>query len=502
MKLFFRMLALGAAAALLLSALAACAGGTPDDTAAPAATTAAAESETSVESTVPGLSLLEVKDLGGKEILMLWPDYLISEGHFMYNELGSAGEDSSTVIDSTIYSRNRAVEEAYKVKITVGTQKYSSIPGTVRNEYKTNESTYAAVATVIAQLSPIALEGVLADFRELKYYDESQEWWNHKLMSQYAIAGHRFFGSGDIIYSDDLYPYVVYANTGLAGTLGINDDFYDLVSKREWTLDKFHELAVIAVADLDGDGEAASSVSDRFGAADGTSFARAIYYSAGKGVMSADDSGKLNVDMTLEHAESVLAKVKEVFHKDRAVVDVGSKYGVKTAVGMMELFNSDRILFMPGDLKAAQTFSTLDSALSDFALLPMPLWNGDSDYICVLNDAVLISVPAMYADLDDASLVLSAMSRASVDTLTPAFFELILTYRYLTSSKSVDTLHLILDSTVPRDVADIQGWGDLMGIFSRCAVENRDDFASSFTSGMKMLNSKLRSYEKQLQGLG
>ena len=108
----------------------------------------------------------------------------------------------------------------------------------------------------------------------------------------------------------------------------------------------------------------------------------------------------------------------------------------------------------------------------------MPLWDSNSEYICVMNDAVVISVPALAADIDDVGLILSALSRESVDTLTPAFFETVLTYRYMKNAESVETLQLILDSVVPRDVADIQGWGGFMSEFSKMAVEDRNEFAS------------------------
>lgn len=474
----------------------------PDTGETPADSSAVAAVTTDAAVTTEAPVTLEVKDLGQTEIFMLWPDPLTSEGHFMHNELAGDGADPSSIIDWTVYQRTKKVESDYNVKISVSTQKFSTIPSTVKIEYKTNSSTWGAVATVIAQMSPIALEGALADFRDLPYCGEETTWWNHDVMKQLAAANRQFFGSGDIIYSDDLYPYVVYANTGLADTLQIRDNFYDLVEKREWTLDKFHELAVIAVADLDGSGVAADSLFDRFGAVDGTSFARAIYYSAGKGIVSLDSEGYPSLVMTAEHADTVLTKIISVFHNDNAVVDAESKFGVKTAMGIMDLFNSNQMLFMPGDLKAAQAFAGMENALPDFALLPIPLWNSDSDYVCVMNDAVVISVPAMIENIDDVSLVLSAMSRESVDTLTPAFFEMVLAYRYMTNAQSVKTLKLILDSVVPRDVADIQGWGGLMSAFSSYAVEGNTNFSSVYGSCVKTLNTKIRQYSSQLDKLG
>lgn len=453
-------------------------------------------------STDAALSELEVKDMGGRVFKMLWPEYLSNEGHFLYNELGVDGATGS-VIEAAVFERNEIVKASYNAEIEVTTMKYSNITSTVRTEYSTGESSYDVIASVIAKMSPIALEGVLADFNELEYYDEAQEWWNHDVMQSLSIVNKRYFGSGDIIYSDDLYPYVVYANTALAENVQITDNFYELVKNKEWTLEKFHELAKKAVADLDADGDAANSLEDRFGAVDGTSFARALYYSAGKGVISLDKAGYPTWEMTVEHADKVLSKIINIWHSGSAVVDVAQYNNGKDlpAMDIMNMFNSNQMLFMPGDLKAAQAFTSMENALSDFALLPIPLWDEDSEYVCVMNDAVVLGVPSMAEGQDDISLLLSAMGRESVNTLTPAFFETVLTYRYMKNPESVETLQLILNSVVPRDVADIQGWGGFMAQFSKLAVEGNTNFSSYYGSNISKARAAMDDYMTKLDNI-
>lgn len=447
-------------------------------------------------STGETLSALDVKDFEAREFYMLWPEYLSNEGHFLHNEL-AADELNSDLIDSAVFTRNVNVKTTYNAEIIVDVQKYSTIPQTVETEYFVGTSSYSAVATVIANMTNIAIKGYLSDYNDLKYYDESQEWWNHDVMQSLSIANKRYFGSGDIIYSDDLYPYVIYVNTALANDLQISDNFYDLVMDKQWTIDKFHELAVLAVGDLDGDGEEAASLKDRFGAVDGASFARALYYSAGSGVISLDRAGYPTWEMTPEYVSDVLSKIIDIWHTDSAVVDVEHQLTDSqkmTAYDIMNLFNSNQVLFMPGDLKAAQAFTTMDNALEDFLVLPIPLWNANSEYVCVMNDAVVLSVPVFAENLDDVSLLLSAMSRESISTLTPAFFETVLTYRYMRNPQSVELLELILDSVVPRDVADIQKWGNFMPEFCNLVIEGSTDFASYYQSNISEARREMDNY--------
>ena len=452
-------------------------------------------------STDESLSELEVKDFGGREFKMLWPQS--TDGHFAYNELSSDGENASNIIENAVFERNEIVKASYNATISVEIQKYSAIPKSVETAVKAGLPTYDVAATMIQKLSSIALQGMLVDFNDLKYYDESQEWWNHDLMQSFSIVNERYFASGDVIYSDDLYPYVVYANTALAEQLQITDNFYELVRNKEWTLEKFHELAVLAVADLDDDdGEAVSSLDDRYGAVDGASFARALYYSAGKGVISLDKQGYPTWEMTPDYADSVLTKIINVWHTDNAVFDIAGYTTAKEQTTVtMNIFNSNRMLFMPGDLKAAQAFTTMDNALEDFALLPIPLWEKDGEYVCVMNEAVVLSIPTTAADTDDISLLLSAMSRESVNTLTPAFFETVLTYRYMKNAESVETLQLILDSVVPRDVADINDWGNIMSSFTALAVEGDTGFASVYQENKQAAMKALDDYITKLDSV-
>ena len=462
--------------------------------------------EETEEETEETIAELDVVDLKGREFKMLWPEYISQEGHFRYSELGIAdGAEVSRgdVIETVIYKRNRSVEMAYNATVVVTTMRYRDVTETVRGEYPSGMTSYDVIASMNSKMSTLAIEGMLADFNDLEYYDEDQQWWNHDLMQALSIVNKRYFGLGDIIYSDDLYPYVVYVNTSLAETVGIEEDFYDMVNEKEWTLEKFNQLAKLAVADNDNDGMAASSMDDIFGAVDGASFARALYYSAGRGVISFDDMGYPVWQMTEEYGHSVLSKISDMWHSGNAVVDVAQFNNGKTvdAMKIIDMFNSNQMLFMPGDLKAAQAFTSLDNALDDFALLPIPLWESDSEYICIMNEATVISIPVVAQDQDEICLILSALGRESMDTLTPAFFDMVLTDRYMKNAASVKTLKLILSSIVPRDIADIQGWGGFMSQFCKLVIENNTNFSSYYQENITIARTEMDNYITELEKL-
>jgi hypothetical protein len=360
-------------------------------------------------------------------------------------------------------------------------------------------SSFDAFSTTNTKMSNLALQGFLIDFNDLEYYSEEQQWWNHELMQELSIINRRYFGVGDIIYSDDLYTNVICVNTDLAETVGITDNFYDLVKDKQWTLEKFHTFAKLAVAD--NDGTATNTLDDRFGAVavDSTSFARALYYSAGRGLISYDSQGYLEL-VSDTHVSTVLERIVHIWHSNSAVVDVTALEGGSNldSSDIINMFDSDQILFMPETLKTAQTLHS--TATIDYAILPIPLWSEDSEYRNVMDYTVVLGIPITVSDLDSVSLILSAMGRESVDTLTPAFYELILTGRYMNNVDSVATLELILESAVPRDVADVQGWGGFMNGFCSFAIEGYSDGISAYYAAREnLIRVKIEEYMAALE---
>ena len=444
----------------------------------------------SVSTEASGLSSLEVKDLGGFTLVMLWPE-MHTDGHYIHNEL-TGSDTAGDVIDQAVATRNLIVETTYNVKITSETQFVSTVPKTVRNEAEAGESSYHAIASTIKFMTPIAQEGLLTDFKTLDYYSESQEWWNHDLMKDFAIANARYFASGDIIYSDDFYPYCTYVNTTVSQDIyGIDEDYYQLVKNKQWTLEKFHELAKLAVnPEADGDPDTWSE-EDMNGAVVNENFARAAFYSAGKGMLSFDKAGYPVWNMTVDYTQPILEKIIGIIHKDSACFNTGvfdDHAGTE-----LSLFTDNKTLFLVEELIISERITKSEKS-ANFQILPYPLYDENSDYICVLNDAAVIGIPVMVNNANDISLILSAMSRESINTLTPAFFETVLTYRYMQDPGSVETLEIILSSTVAPDVATVQDWGGFMTKFKELAFSNSTAFSSYYSGNIGKAMGKLEEY--------
>ena len=437
------------------------------------------------------LPALETKNLGGMEIAMLWPN-VNSDGHFIHNELDVETVSTGDVIDLAVRNRNSVVETTYNVRISTVLMSHSKIPTTVKTEGQAGESSYQAIATTIGKMTPIAQEGWLENYNNLEYYSESQTWWNHSLMQDFAIANARYFGSGDIIYSDDLYPYTTFVNNTVVDQYGIEENFHELVKTGQWTLEKFHNIAkYVASPELDGDPDKWSEA-DMNGALMNPNMFKAIYYSAGKGMLEFDKSGYPIWAMTVEHTQPILEKAIAMVFNDGACLNTGALDG-NHAEYELNLFVSGRSLFLCEELILAERI-TKNDASTDYTVLPFPKYEEESEYISVLNNAVVISVPVMAENKNEISLILSAMGRESINTLTPAFFETVLTYRYMQNPESVESLEIILASTKAPDVATIQDWGGFMAGYKALAEQSSTNFSSFHTKNIGTAMGALEEY--------
>lgn len=443
------------------------------------------------------LEPLDVVDLNFTEFKMLWPE-IHADGHFTHNELDSDGK-SENAIDKAVYSRTKSVEDAYNVDIMVDLMFCSTIGSTVRTMLMTDDHSCQAAATNVKFLTTSAVEGALADYNMMKYYDE-QSWWDNNAMESYSIGGARYFGMGDIIYSDNFYPYCIFANLGFASTYHIDEDFYDLALNYEWTYEKLLELTKnVSVAGVDEKWDYTAT----YGILLNANTARALYYGFGKNVVVPNDDGGLDWVMTPDYAEPVMDQIQKIFNGAgypgyATDDDIGhNEPGLTHAQTAVKMFNNNQALFYAEELIVSERLNTLESTM-DFAILPMPLADDDQkEYYCVLNDAVVISVPAG-EDQDLVSLVLSAMGRASVNTLTPAFFENVLTYRYMTNPKSVETLNLILSSTKALDVASLLNWGGIMTGFKNIALTGEGSFSTVYGENIDAAKGELDSFVKKV----
>ena len=101
----------------------------------------------------------------------------------------------------------------------------------------------------------------------------------------------------------------------------------------------------------------------------------------------------------------------------------------------------------------------------EYGVLPLPKFDEtQKDYIATAQEwcATMVMVPVNCPDTERTSIILDAMSSAAMNTITPAYYDVVLRGKLTRDTESAAMLDLIFDSRT-FDVVYAFNWG---GIFS------------------------------------
>ena len=338
-------------------------------------------------------------------------------------------------------------------------------------------------------VATLATSGYLFNFADFESVDLNQKYWNKSLMSSVKYKDKYLLGYGDMCLAS-VYT-IAFNKTLLAkhcGTVLGDDTIYSLVEDNRWTFKALSELAATAHEDLNGDNK--KDMSDQYGLTGSMWVPACSFLHSSNLNISKYNKDEKAYELSINSSsktQKVIDIVNDLYNAEYSNFSnphvSGSQHvTMKTGRTLFELYSSYKLVELKG------TNIT-------FGVLPYPLYDENSEYRTVLNDALVLAIPTMAADKDDISLILSAMGRESVNTLTPVFFETVLTYRYMQDAGSVEMLEIILDSVVAPDVATIQRWGNnMMQGFKDLGFENSNAFASVYDERIEAAYENLNDY--------
>lgn len=90
---------------------------------------------------------------------------------------------------------------------------------------------------------------MLMELHSVPYMDLSKPWYDQNANEQLSIDGKLFATVGDMILMDNEATLCVLFNKKLADDYGF-EDFYDMVKRGTWTIDRMTEFAKQAAKDL------------------------------------------------------------------------------------------------------------------------------------------------------------------------------------------------------------------------------------------------------------
>lgn len=386
-----------------------------------------------------------------------------------------AETDSDDPIVSAVYRRNMFLEEEYHVKIR---EVAADAPlSTAQTSIKSGLDEFQVLMCNTAATISLMQNQLLLDLNSLEYMDLTQPWWDQTLRENCSIAGKNYFATGDISIMDNDATWVMMFNKPLAKQYDL--DPYKLVEENKWTFDEMHKMMSIVSTD-NGDG-IVSWEDDTFGLSTHNSTCEAFFYASGVSVTQKDSSDLPYFDTSSSYADYVVRVLEKSIDIWSDQTILFSSDGVVTnSKHTQQVFETGRSLFLAEVLQLAIRLREMDI---DFGVLPFPKYDSAQKNYghFVHSTTALLSIPITCKDKDNVSALVEAMAAKSMYTLTPAYYDTVLTGKAFRDEESSDMLDIILKSrTFDLGGFHMFDWGGMGSIFPSLLRSGNNNYASLY----------------------
>ena len=411
-------------------------------------------------------------------------------------------EQTGELVNDALYQRNEIVSKRLNVSIEAfasdGWENYNNSVDSIRASIMAGDGAFDIVAGWSARIPTLSVEGLFLNLNKMDYLDLDAMWWNQSLVKDLQVAGQLHFLTGDIALSmlSSMYAYAF--NQKVAADNQV-EDLYAVVREHRWTLDYVNDLTANLYKDLNGNGETGDD--DFYGLVTNCgNDADAFMQGARVSMLSRDEEGFPVLDVDEERMASLVEKVYTLLWENP---------GVQPMVGgdvwstNIDAFVEDRALLVTAVMSVIKS-STADME-SDFGLLPYPLYDENQpDYGTRVQDAVTLwSIPIDVRNSDMSAAVMEALAAQSWRTVTPAFFDVALKYRYSRDKQTAEMLDLIRDNIfINFECVYGESFNYPYHVMRNMMTEKYSNFASYWRARKRATQKALNDIVEKFRALG
>jgi len=442
----------------------------------------------------------EVKDLKGHTFTFYTKQ--VSAAHLNFVEVYAEALTGDKVNDA-VFTRNSQLQEIYNCTIT---EVREAKPATVAKEaLVSGEYVCDYIFASATDIKPLAQSGLVVDMNTLTSINLNKNWVDQDAIKGLNIAGKVFFLTGDACTIDDRRMEIMYFNKEYVQAWDPTVDLYKEVKEGKWTIDRMYQIAQATAMSLDDD-DIVSSKADRFGYFAGYACDWIFVVGCG-GTLS-----NYYADGTIEIPVQPKSELLDIWSKLRPLLTTNNRY-----VGASGTDFRDKGL---GTFYMCNAGSLLNwgSANYKIGVLPVPKLNEQQEkyYVAGLFSLGGYAIPSTASndinkDWEKAGFTsgeemcayfLEAFSYYSSLTLTPAFFDAVLSRQVVMDEESVEMLSMALENKIYDPVVGYN-FGGIGKIFDKCgnlgdgnvgSDLNYDNFVAFYSSKVSQAREDLVAY--------
>ena len=440
------------------------------------ATTAVAETD-AVTTDLNAKNLLGEADFGGEKVVFYTRSY---NGEWTSDLLYDTV--TGEIIKDAVATRNLRLQSQYKFEFEEKKSGAQSFYTTAEKQIAAGTPDFDVLYTSIRDAGMLAADGYLLELGSVPNLSLGSSWWSPFLTKQLTIANKNYYATGEITTIDDVSIRAVFFNKEMLSSLDGGIDLYGLVDSDGWTLEEMFKLVNKAYVDVGEDGRIELGVDSIGLLAEGT-LGYQLLMGTGEKIVSKDADDIPYVSITGSRPVDVV---------DWLTSKIAGNNAVQTGSSVYIPFAGGGILFALVTIVRESSLKTYDI---DFGIVPYPKYNNDQQKYHCYSDSYCpnaISFPFNLPEdrLARASFVCEAMAIESVETVTPAFYDICMKTRFSKDVRMGDMLDIIRDDYM-IDLADVylSVWGLRTPVTN--AISNGNALASTLRSTISAAEKKI-----------
>lgn len=482
-------------ALLMLLSLAACGTGeeTPDET---NESTTPAESE--AETADPNYTLDLEEDLNyNTDVVILYVNKTGRTDELECEMLGGG------VISDAVYERNVAVEERLGIEFgyTSKNDDTEALPA-IANLVQAGDRTVDLFTVGTYMCMTPTLAGHYLDLNSLENVNLSKHYWNqdYNEMMTFTSENLQFVATSPIAISIFRRGYITIFNRDLFSDHRI-PDLYEAVFNGDWTLDYQYSLIKDIYVDSDGDGN--ESAGDFYGFVVGAVTDMDVYaVSSDIHLVTRDENGDLAYDnsmldrlITMGEKVSILANAQGTY--------LANSYSEGFEVPI-EKFTDRKAVMATVMFDHVETYFERLADIT-YGIAPIPKLTKDQDgYGTYIQDQVsCFGISAAIGDetrQEQLAATLEAMSYYSYNIVRPAYYDSVLSLRFMQDPQSRDVLNTMFDS-ISFDFVYATSTAGIRDTLRGIISQKDAPVASSSKQWERQVQSALRTQQKAFDRL-
>ena len=468
MRKKLRILALLLAAVSALCVLSACSQSAPENT--PGGTSA-----TDPNGTGEAPVLLDA-DFEGYTFRIMTAACCPQHADGLWSEDGSRG-----VVDSAVFTRNRVIEDRYRVFIEQPLTTPDAMPDDLMVGLLSGVSMCDLVVLQQYYVGALSLNGVLVNQKQLPYQDFTRDWWSD-LTYEFELEDQIYASYGCINTDNITMLGCLYFNRSLFQNTFSDENLYKLVKDRKWTLERYMNFISDGSKDLNGDGEWTLGT-DQFGMTSYVGYLSQFLASCEISVTEKDANGIPHYTVYNQKAIDLYDDIATLF------LDYSGVYWDET--NQYINFVSGKTLFFADTLECGR--SQMNKVEYDWGIVPYPLYEeGQQSYHCrAVPHASLIGVPINNSDDARTSLILEALCMYGNEYIRPALYDTILKSRVVKDPETADMIDIVYYSSSANFVDIYGGWVHLGLILDMSIRERNGSLSTYYNANLTQCNKEL-----------